>query len=686
MKNNSLAGKKLLILGGNPETIPLVEKANEMGIFTIVTSLRSTDKAKHFAKKSYNVDGLDVPGLIELAKEEKIDGVLVGVADILVPAYHEVCSILNLPCYVTNRITDVFSYKDKFKETCESYGIHGIPEYKLDKHLREEDIVNIDFPVMVKPVDNGGGVGMTLCYSAKELPNAVAKALEASNSKRFIVEKYMDCDDMGIYYTFKDGYCSASTIYDRYTTSEQPGLSKVCLGGTYPSKHIDEYYTYMHNNAVRMFKDLGIRDGILMLSAFYEDGVFYVYDTGFRLQGEAPNILIEEINGFNQIEMLIEYALTGKQGEVDLKKQDDAYLGGKYAATLWLLLKEGKISKIDGMDMLCNDSCVIKNNQRLQLGETVQKKWIGTEKQVLSRIYIVTDSIFDLATKLKFYQENIKIFDELGNSMLLNGFDVDKSLNQKKKRLKDKVIVITGGTSGVGRAAALAFAQEGAKVILGDNSPENADEVLKDISNAGGIGNHLNVNLLNIDEIEKLFDFAYEKYGKVDGLFNYAGVTPISSLDNCSVNIFDNVMNINFRAAFYACQNAIKYMRKNRKGGNIVLTGSSHAWSGQKDRAAYACSKGALITLTEHIANNYAEENIRSNYLTLGWTPTEGEIEFRKSIGVKESELRNLASSVLPMGRMLEYGDYIEALVYLFSDYSRMMTGSNFRITAGEYI
>lgn len=117
-----------------------------------------------------------------------------------------------------------------------------------------------------------------------------------------------------------------------------------------------------------------------------------------------------------------------------------------------------------------------------------------------------------------------------------------------------------------------------------------------------------------------------------------------------------------------------------------MLTGSAHAWGGQKDRAAYACSKGAVKTLMEHIAHNYASEQIRCNYLTLGWTPTEGEVRLRDSLGESEEQLRQRASEILPMGRMCEVSDYTEALVYLMSDSSSMMTGSVFRITAGEYI
>lgn len=427
-RNNEFEGKKLLILGGNPETSALVKLANNMGIKTIVTSGRHTDDAKKYAWKSFDVDGMDVPGIIALARDEHVDGVLVGVADILVPSYCKVCDALNFPCYATQEIVDVFAFKDVFKSTCERYGIHGIPEYYLDADMKQSDIDKIKYPVMIKPVDNGGGVGMTVVYNESELRAAVEKALEASKQKRFIVEKYMQCEDMGMYYTFKDGVCSASCIYDRYTTDEQPGLSRVCLGGTYPSKHIGEYFERMHENACRMFKEIGIRDGVLMLSAFYENGEFYVYDTGFRLQGEAPHFIIKEIQGFDQREMLIRFALTGSEGKLDLEAADDTYLRGKWAATLWFLLKKGTIEKIEGFENLDGDSRVIENIQRLYEGDEVPEEWIGTEKQVLTRMYLVCDSKGELAVALDEYMSKVKVFDTEGNNMVLQGFDVKKAL------------------------------------------------------------------------------------------------------------------------------------------------------------------------------------------------------------------------------------------------------------------
>lgn len=427
--NKDLEGKKLLILGGNPETSALVRVANSLGVKCIVASGRHTDDAKKYSWKASDVDGMDVTGLIALALEEQVDGVLVGVADILVPSYCKVCDALNLPCYATQRIVDVFSYKDVFKATCESYGIHGIPEYYLDAEMKPADVAKIKYPVMVKPVDNGGGVGMTVVYKESELKAAVKKALDASHNKRFIVERYMDgVEDMGMYFTFKDGHCSASCIYDRYTTDEQPGMSRVCLGGTYPSKHINDYMKRMHFNAIRMFKEIGIKNGVLMLSGFFEKGEFYVYDTGFRLQGEAPHLILEKIYGYDQREMLIRFALTGNEGDkVDLFKEDP-YMKGKWAATVWFLLRKGKICKVEGLDDMANDPRVVANVVRLNVGDEVPQEWIGNEKQVFTRLYLVCDTKEELCDAIQEYQNKVKVYDENGNNMLLKGFDAKKAL------------------------------------------------------------------------------------------------------------------------------------------------------------------------------------------------------------------------------------------------------------------
>lgn len=255
---------------------------------------------------------------------------------------------------------------------------------------------------------------------------------------------------------------------------------------------------------------------------------------------------------------------------------------------------------------------------------------------------------------------------------------------KSEEKLKGKVIVISGGTKGVGKAAVNEFVRQGAYVFFGGRDDLAAKRIVGAVDDEAR-ARYVHTELTNVADCQMLFRMAYDAFGHIDGFFNYAGITSVSPLDTCDEETFDSVMSVNFKACFFCCQEAIRYMRLSG-GGSIILTGSAHAWGGQKDRAAYACSKGVQLTLMEHIAHNYADEKIRCNYLALGWTPTEGELALRKSQGESEIELRERAADILPMGRMLDEKDYLSSLILMMSDEAAMMTGSIFRITAGEYI
>ena len=425
---NSYNNKKLLILGGNAETVPLVETANKMGITTVVSSSNPESMAKAIAAVKYDLDATDIGAMVTLAREENVSGVLPGMDDIFVPAYCKVCDVLSLPCYANSEIIEVFGYKDCFKATCERYGIHSVPEFYLDASMNPRDLARIHYPVMVKPVDCYSGIGMTECKTEQELLPAVEKAIRSSKSGRFIVEKLMNCADIGLYYTFKDGICSLSCIYDRYTDGDEKKAGRVSLGNIYPSRYIDNYYERIHANAVRMFKAMGIKNGVLLVQAFYEDEEFYVYDTGFRLQSEASNRLIEHICGYDQRELLIHYAMTGSEGDLDLMKTDDARMGGSYAASVWFLLREGKVGRIEGIDKAKSDSRVIAVIQRLFEGDVVPAGWIGTEQQVMLRLFLVCPTKQELCKAICEYQTSIRVTGVDDRNMLQPGFDAVKAL------------------------------------------------------------------------------------------------------------------------------------------------------------------------------------------------------------------------------------------------------------------
>ena len=255
----------------------------------------------------------------------------------------------------------------------------------------------------------------------------------------------------------------------------------------------------------------------------------------------------------------------------------------------------------------------------------------------------------------------------------------------KKDMLAGKTIVISGGTKGVGRGVALGAAAFGADVVISGRDEKKAKEVVAQIEEAGGRGMFVRVDLHSAEDIEHLFDAAMETFGKVDGFVNYSGITPGAAITEETPEQLDDVLAIDTRAPFLACKYAIRCMQKNENGGSIVLFGSPHAWRGQKDRAAYSVSKGALLTLSEHIAYHYACDQIRCNFITMGWTLTEGELALPKWNGYTLDQIRAEAASYIPIGRVTEVEDQVAGVLYLLSDDSFMVTGSNLRMTGGLY-
>ena len=249
--------------------------------------------------------------------------------------------------------------------------------------------------------------------------------------------------------------------------------------------------------------------------------------------------------------------------------------------------------------------------------------------------------------------------------------------------LENKVIVISGGTKGIGKGVAIEAAKQGAHVVIGGRDEGAAKKIMETIKQEKGDVTFVPVNLRDVTECKKLFAEAMQQYGIIDGFVNYAGVTSPASVIDCDESTFDNIFDVNIKAAFFCIQQAIECMKEH--GGSIVVFGSPHDDKGEKDRAAYACSKAALSVLVTHVAKYYAEKKIRSNYITTGWTPTEGEIFLRQQQGMNEKELREMAAKIVPAGRMQEVEDHVPAVIYLLSDYSLMVTGSNIRITGGLY-
>ena len=247
-----------------------------------------------------------------------------------------------------------------------------------------------------------------------------------------------------------------------------------------------------------------------------------------------------------------------------------------------------------------------------------------------------------------------------------------------------KTVMILGGTKGVGKEILKACLKIGYNVSFCGRNIDIGNDIIKSLKSENKLYFH-KIDLSSINEIENFYIQTIKKFTRIDTLILYSGITPVSSIIETEEELYDSVFNVNLKAPFFLIKHVLKSMMK-FKVGSIVFFGSAHMDYGEINRAPYALTKSTLYTLSNHIAHHYAKYGIRSNYLVMGWTNTEGEIELRAKEGISEEELKNKALNTIPMGRMLNCFDPVPAVMYFISDESAMTTGSLIRITGGEYI
>lgn len=406
--------EKLLFLGGTSTAVNLIERAKEMGIYTIVTDYIPDSPGKKVADKHFDISTTDIDAIVELVKKEKIDGIFLPPIESMMPFCRKICDALGMPYYASMKQIELMTNKEQFKRLCVQHGIHVIEEYDIRKPA---DIV---YPVVLKPVDNSGGRGISVCSGPSDLEHCCQLAQFYSKTKTVLVEKLMCSDEAVVYYTIQDGFISLSGMCDRYTRKGETGLATLPTAYVFPSLHIKEFMTEDNRKFVHMFSDMNIQNGVMFVQGFVEDGSFVAYEPGFRLAGARGDLIIKAVNGIDAAEMLIRHALTGKMDGYDIKKLDNP-LFEVMACKLTPIIKCGKIARIEGVEEIGNMQGITDILLNHQAGDVVSQE--GTLDQVAARIYIKAAHKDALAEKIDEVQQLFHVYDDSGNDMVVEGFD-----------------------------------------------------------------------------------------------------------------------------------------------------------------------------------------------------------------------------------------------------------------------
>lgn len=245
-----------------------------------------------------------------------------------------------------------------------------------------------------------------------------------------------------------------------------------------------------------------------------------------------------------------------------------------------------------------------------------------------------------------------------------------------KKMLEGKVVIVTGGTQGLGEGIARHLAEVGAAaIVLCGRNQERGRRVAADLEDAGTQSLYVAADLEREEDCRRVVRSCDEQFGRVDGLVNAAGITTRGTLEDTSVELWDQIFRVNARAPFILMQEAVRVMKREKISGSIVNIISMSAHGGQPFITAYCASKGALATLTKNAAHALRFDHIRVNGLNIGWTYTTNEHAVQIAMGKPENWLE-LAEPQLPFKRLLRPRDVAGITAYLLSDESEMMTGS----------
>ena len=407
--------KKLLILGGVQAACDIVRKAQEMGIYTIVTDWyeENHSPAKKIADKSYMISIADIDEIVKMIKEENISGIITGFTDSYLEYYYKICKAANLPCYGTLEQFEICTNKDKFKKICQKYEVPIIPEYENE---------NIKYPVVVKPVDNSGSRGVFRCYNEKELVDSYNQALEFSPSKKVLIERCIEGQHVNMYYTIINGKPILSAMADRYVYFPDKNVAPQPNGLMHPSKHLDEYLQKVDKKVKNMFKELKMQNGVVFVEGFYEQGEFMIYEIGYRLNGGSTFFLINKCCGYNQLEMLINYAIYGKMTEnTNINELENPSFNGKIGFNLVISLKQGTISEIKGIEEIKQINEVENIVQMHHEGDKLNS--MGTTSQIFAHILIVANNKENLIDVINNIERKLSVLDADKKEMIINKFD-----------------------------------------------------------------------------------------------------------------------------------------------------------------------------------------------------------------------------------------------------------------------
>ena len=242
--------------------------------------------------------------------------------------------------------------------------------------------------------------------------------------------------------------------------------------------------------------------------------------------------------------------------------------------------------------------------------------------------------------------------------------------------LTGKVILISGGTQGLGAGIARAAAREGATVVLAGRNAARGEQVVAEIAAEGAEGSFLRADITEVAQAVAAVETTVRRHGRIDSLVNSAGLTTRGTLLDTTEELFDQHIAVNLKAPFFLMQAAVADMKRRGASGTIVNVISIDSHGGQAFLAPYVAAKAGLAGLTRNAAHAHRWDRIRINGLNIGWSATDGEDLVQRQSHGADPDWQRRAAATLPMGKLGQVDEIADFVAFLLSDRSGVVTGS----------
>lgn len=294
-----------------------------------------------------------------------------------------------------------------------------IPEFPEEEALKG----NVEFPVFVKPIDSRGSRGQSVCYTMEELIPAIEFAKNESSNGDIIIEKYIKgSQEFHVTYFFVDGEPYLLRTSDNYCGSEEMHMEKVVSCAAMPSKFTDNYLNTAHKIVVKMFKNLGMKNGPIFMQGFEDNGVFRFFDPGLRFPGVDFELVFKNVFNVDLMKAMVQIALYDK---CDIEIPNDAvYLDKKRGSVLYLTVKACTVKTIIGEESVRNNPKIVSFLPRCKEGDVIT--WAYNVNQRLGEFDILADNTEDLINSINFVHKTLLAYDENGDDAIFARFDTNR--------------------------------------------------------------------------------------------------------------------------------------------------------------------------------------------------------------------------------------------------------------------